>query len=466
MHSLLNRTTGLTIMKKIYSLLFIVLVYCAYCDGQTITTFAGCGPGSGGFSGDGGPATAAHINGPGGATFDRVGNYYFAGDERVRKVSSAGIITTIAGNGIAGYSGDGIPATSAELSRPTDVALDRYDDIYIADYDNNRVRKIDHITGLISTVAGTDTFGYNGDGIPATSAKLYCPTYICFDTGNNMYISDWFNFRVRKVDAISGIISTVVGNGRFGYTSDGGLADTTTINGVWGIAFDSVGNLFMADYSNYRVRKVDVSTGIISTVVGNGNGWYNGEALPATDAQLLPDVIAFDRLGNLYISDNGNQVVRKLTASNFVYTVAGDTIGGYSGDGGPATAAEIWLPEGLAIDACGNIYISDLQNQRIRKVTFNPSCSSVDTASLNTSTINSIVPVSIYPNPTNNLLQIENIATPTYYSLLSIVGATLQHGVLKEGNNSISLNALPSGMYLLELIDDEGNKTVKKIIKE
>jgi len=356
--------------RRIVSSLFF-LVFTPILHAQTITTFAGMGVGSGGFSGDGGPATAAHIGGPVGSAFDSSGNFYFAirGSNRVRMVSNTGIINTSVGTGVAGFSGDGYPATMAQINQPADVAFDVYGNLYIDDYYNNRIRKVDRSSGIITTVVGNGTAAFSGDGGPATAASLNYPVFICFDPSNNMYISDWGNNRVRMVNSL-GIISTIAGNGSHGYTSDGGLADTTTLNLVWSMAIDSSGNLILADNGNFRIRKINFSTGIITTIVGNGVGVYSGEGLPATVTQLVPYGISFDKNWNLFISDLANQRVYKVDSAGIVNTIAGNGVGGFIGDGGPATAAELYNPEYNSNDACGNLYISDVANQRIRKVTF------------------------------------------------------------------------------------------------
>jgi sugar lactone lactonase YvrE len=375
---------------------FWLVFSCGMAGAQNISTFAGMGIGSGGFSGDGGLATAAHIGGPTEGAFDKSGNFYFSirTGHRVRKISPSGIITTVAGTGGAGYNGDGIIATSAQLNNPVDVAVDTFGNLYIADKDNQRIRKIDAISGIITTHVGTGSAGFSGDGGPATSALLYNPNSICFDCFNNLFIADVYNHRIRKVNT-SGIISTVAGNGVYGYSSDGGPADTTMLNFPWGIASDSLGNLYIADNGNYRIRKVSMSTGIISTIAGNGVGSYNGEGLSATSAQFVPYSIAFDNSGNLYIADKANQRARVLTPGGVINTVAGTGVSGFSGDGGLATLAQLYNPESVAVDACGNLYISDLQNQRIRKVTFNPSTTpTISITGTTTAAIGSTVTVS------------------------------------------------------------------------
>jgi trimeric autotransporter adhesin len=336
-----------------------------------ITTFAGNG--TGGYSGDGGAATSAQVNSPVGVAFDSAGNLYIGdySNSRVRKVNAAtGTITTVAGNGTAGYSGDGGPATSAQLNGPEVVALDSAGNLYIAEYGNHRIRKVAAATGIITTVAGNGTQNYSGDGGPATSAALWTPTGVALDSAGNLYIADFGNHRIRKVAAATGIITTVAGNGTQGYSGDGGPATSAELGDPTHVVLDSVGNLIIADGGNNRVRKVTVATGIITTVAGNGTGAYSGDGGPATSAALHnPEYLTFDSADNLYIGDYLNNRVRKVTvATGIITTVAGNGTGAYAGDGGAATSAALQYPSSIAFDNAGNLYVSDLGNSRIRKL--------------------------------------------------------------------------------------------------
>jgi hypothetical protein len=331
--------------------------------------------GTGGYSGDGGPATSAQLNYPWGVTLDGSGNLYIADWQNhvIRKVSATGTISTVAGNYSlgAGYSGDGGPATSAQLSYPESVAVDGGGNLYIADSDNQTVRKVTP-DGIITPVAGNYALGagYSGDGGPATSAQLRYPWSVAVDGTGNLYISDAGNNVVRKVTP-AGIISTVAGNYArgSGYSGDGGPATSAQINFPYGIAVDGSGDLYIADTFNNVVREVNQS-GIITTVAGNGTKSLTIESGPATSVALdEPAGVAVDGAGNFYIADSNKMVIEKVTPGGMLTTVAGDgPFLGYGGDGGPATSASFDEPLSVAVDGEGNLYIADSGNSLIRKV--------------------------------------------------------------------------------------------------
>lgn len=335
-----------------------------------ISTVAGTGIPS--FNGDGGAATSAWIFWPYGTFIDVSGNIYIAdtGNSRIREVSAAnGHISTVAGTVTAGYNGDGMAATSAELQEPGAVYVDPSGNIYISDTQNNRIRLVSAATGHISTIAGNGTFGYSGDGGVATSSELAFPQGFAFDSSGNLFISDVSNDVVRTLSASTGDISTFAG-GTHGFSGDGGLATSSEINGPTGVAVDSSGNLYISDTNNARIRKVNALTGDISTFAGNGTANYGGDSGAATNAELNgPEGMAVDSSGNLYIADNANCRIRKVAASNgHISTVAGNGTCNYSGDGGLATSAELKYPYDVVVDNSGNLFITDGNNCRIREV--------------------------------------------------------------------------------------------------
>jgi len=328
-----------------------------------INTFAGNN--SQGSSGDGGPATEAQLLWPSAVAVDALGNVYItdSGNNRVRKVAGDGIITTVAGIGTTGYSGDGGPATQAELNNPIGLALDASGNLYIADTQNYRIRRVD-LNGIISTIAGTGTAGYSGDGGPATGAQLNWPQGIAFDALGSLYIADFGNHRIRKI-AMDGTITTAGGTGNVGYGGDGGPPASAPIDSPYALAADPSGNLYVADYFNRRIREISTG-GVISTAAGGGVG--DGGPAPAAGLNQ-PATAAKDAAGNVYVADVINQRVRKIAPNGVISTIAGTGVSGYSGDNGPGTSAQLYGPSGVAVDASGNVYIADTYNHRLRRVT-------------------------------------------------------------------------------------------------
>lgn len=356
-------------MKKLLTL--CALAFGIAVKAQIITTVIG--DTTIGNSGDGGPASAAHLNNPIQASMDAAGNMYIADQNNfnIRMVDTAGIITTIAGTGIQGYTGDGGPATLAQFGGPAGVVPDGKGNLYIVDYNNIVVRKID-TAGIVTTVAGNGTAGYSGDGGPATSAQLQGVSAVALDTAGNLYIADNQNFVIRMVDT-SGIISTVVGNGTAGYSGDGGPALSAQLTYPLGLMIDAQGNLYIGDTYNNCIRKVDTA-GIITTVAGVGGptGAYSGDGGLAINAYLnAPVGMSLDTMGNLYIADASNNVVRKVDTSGVITTIAGNTLMGFAGDGGAATLATLNDPNSIIVTASGTMYIIDEGNHCIRKVCLN-----------------------------------------------------------------------------------------------
>ena len=340
--------------RKILGLLILAALSAAVAGAQSagdwiIETVAGTG--TAGYGGDGGAAVAAQVSSPYGVAADGAGNLYIAdtGSHRIRKVNSAGVITTVAGDGAQGYGGDGGPAVDAQLYNPTGVALDGAGNLYIADFRNHRIRKVD-AAGDISTVAGDGTRSYGGDGGPAVNAQLNYPYDLALDGAGNLYIADFENHRIRKVNS-AGDISTVAGTGTAGSGGDGGQAAAAQLNYPTDVALDGLGNLYIADRSNNRIRKVN-SAGVISTA-----------------AQLSsPYGVAADGAGNLYVAEFNNNRIRKVNAAGGITTVVGVGTRGSGGDGGPAAAAQLGRPRDVALDGLGNLYIAGRGSSRIRKV--------------------------------------------------------------------------------------------------
>jgi sugar lactone lactonase YvrE len=356
----------------------------------TIVTVAGNGLTS--MGGDGRPATAARVPNPNGIALDTAGNLSIADSvtNRIRRVDAGtGIITTVAGRTVVdairflnpfgstgGFSGDGGAATAAEFNRPQWLAADASGNLYVSDVGNHRVRKID-AQGMITTVAGSGpagigaTGGFGGDGGPATAARMSRPLGLAVDASGNLFISDLDNKRVRKVDP-NGIITTVAGGGTAPVT-DGAAATAVALSNTGGVAVDSAGNLFLAERGLNRILKV-TPAGMLTVVAGAGKAGYAGDGGPATQAEISVQAVAVDRAGAIYFSDPNSHRIRKVSPEGMLTTVVGSgpagpgIPGAFSGDGGPATAARLWGPGGVAIDAGGNLLLIDGANRRIRKV--------------------------------------------------------------------------------------------------
>jgi PKD repeat protein len=320
--------------------------------------------------------------------FDAKGCLYVADqiNHRVQKVDTAtGVMTTLAGNGGAGFSGDGGPSSAAVLNQPRGLGVDGDGNVFIADAYNHRVRRVDAVTGIITTVAGNGVQGYGGDGGPATSASFNTPIELAFDAANNVYVNDENNHRIRKVDKATGVITTFAGNGSPGFSGDGGPATDAMLSTPSSIVFDPSWNLYVADRFNHRVRMVAAGTGTITTVAGTGTGGHSGDGGPAAAAELNnPIGLDIDSRNSLYIVDHGSNYVRRMDlGSGTIATVAGNGVAGFSGDGGIPTSASLNLPVAVAFDAAGDMYIADFNNRRVRKIYDPPPAAADDAYSAN-----------------------------------------------------------------------------------
>ena len=350
-------------MKKVFIILVLSVLFSVNAMAQTpiISTFAGNG--TPGFSGDGGAATSAQLYGPSGVATGADGSIYIAdyGNNIVRKVSPDGTISTFAGQvGMGGYSGDGGPAATANLGNPSGVAIDGAGNVYILDGDYQVIRMV-NTSGIISTVAGNTSGGdVIPDGAYATSGSVSA-TAMAVDATGNIYITDYYS-RVREVYT-TGIIETIAGiYSNAAYNGDGGSATSAGIGYPSGLAVDGSGNIYIADEGNEVIRKVDAS-GIISTYAGSGSYGFSGDGGPATAAKFNfygNNNLAVDGAGDLFVSDAGNYRVREINTAGTISTFAGDSVSGYSGDGGPANHAELGQPAGVAVDASGTVYIADI----------------------------------------------------------------------------------------------------------
>ena len=408
--------------------------------------------------GDGGMALSAELYGPGWVTKDASGNLYIADIDasRVRKVDATGIISTFAGTGIGGSTGDGGPANAAQIYYPQSIDFDQSGNLFICDAGENVIRKV-NTSGIISTVAGTaGTAGSTGDGGPASLSLLNIPVNLKVDQHNRIFICDRSNRKIRMIDT-TGIITTIAGNGTAGNTGDGGPATAAEITSPHGIDFDAAGNLYFADASNCVIRKITPS-GIISTVAGTGSFGFSGDGGPATAAQFaFPCAIAIDPSGNIFVSDENNSCIRKIDASGIIHTVIGVDTAGFAGDGGPANVAKMNLQYGISFDQAGNLYIADWGNHRIRKVIYNLSVIPVD---MNADKF------TVYPNPSKGMISV-NVHTPTdmetEMSISDLTGKVLVTREIKT-NSPVPVNVdLPDDLYIISVLLPEGRAS-KKVI--
>ena len=336
-----------------------------------ITTAVGTG--QQGFAGDGGAAERALLNGPFDVGFDVDGNLYFSDtfNHRIRRVDArTGIISTFAGSSEAGYAGDGGPATRARLNEPYGIAIDKVANVYIADRHNHCVRRVDRTSGVITTFAGNGVAGFNGDGGPASRAGMVEPNGLALDPAQGrLFIADVADHRVRVVDLATGTISTFAGTGEAQHSGDGGPATAAGIHGARAVEVATDGTVYILERQGSTLRAVNPSTGVINTVAGTGARGYSGDGGPAHDAVLdAPKVFALDYGGDILIVDTENHAIRRIYACNgIVETIAGGRKSG-QGDGGPAQAAGLGRPHGAVVGPDGSIYIGDTENHRIRRL--------------------------------------------------------------------------------------------------
>lgn len=339
-------------------------------QGWIISTTVGTG--EKGFGGDGGPAMAASLNGPFDVAFDGAGNLYFSDtfNNRVRRVDGRGIITTVAGNGDKAYSGDGGPATRAALNEPYGVVLDRTGNLYIADRLNRRVRRVDAATGIITTVAGTGEAAYSGDGGPAAQAGLAEPNGLAFDPGQTrLYITDVADHRVRVIELASGRIATFAGTGAAEHSGDGGPARQAGVFGARAVKVAADGTVYILERQGSSLRAVDPRTGIISTIAGTTARGYSGDGGPALAAVFdAPKEMAIDKNGDILIVDTENHAIRRFDPRAGIVSALAGGRQGAGGDDGPAGEAGLDRPHGAVVGPDGAIYIGDTNNHRVRKV--------------------------------------------------------------------------------------------------
>lgn len=444
-------------MKIKFLLFSLATAFYTMCSAQNITTIAG----GGSYNVDGVPAIAVQLQAPWGVAVDASGNVYIADwlDNRVRKVDVSGTIYTIAGTTVTGFSGDGGLATTAKFDGSSKVGLDTAGNIYISDYFNNRVRKININTGIINTVAGSsNTPGFSGDSSAATSAKLFWPNGTVFDAAGNMYIADESNNRIRKVDATTGYIYTIAGDGTAGYAGDSGLATAAQLRMPNEPVIDAAGDLYFVDQANHCIRKVTMGTGIITTVAGNGNQGFSGDGGLATVATLnSPQGLAVDALGNIYIADRFNYRIRKVDkTTGIISTIAGIGTNGYTGDGGLAANAQLGTTSGLALDASGNLYIADDGNACIRKITMN-------TTGIEDKKIQHFISVS--PNPSPGIFMIRSDEVISGVEIINMLGDLVYSSKNNSESIALDLSNEAKGTYFVRIYSKNETTVKKVVLQ-
>ncbi len=429
-----------------------------------ITTMVGNG--SGGYCGDNGSVTKAQIYHPVGVAADGAGNVFVVDREnhRIRKISSTGIMTTLAGTGKPGFSGDGGPASAASINLPTSVAVDKAGNVFFSDYTNNRIRKVS-TSGIITTIAGiSGPGGFSGDGV-AITAKLFGPDGVSCDASGNVYFADQFNNRIRKITT-TGTIVTVAGSGGQGFSGDGGSALQATFFWPNNVKVDKAGNIIINDRRNYRVRKVS-TTGIITTIAGKGSQGFSGDGGLATLAGVDPMGIAVDTSGNIFISDNTNERIRRVNKSGIISTVAGK--GPQYGDGGLALSGQILTPNGISTDPAGNLFVTDYDNHRIRKIALAGVKLSRSTSPVSISDVTTANKFSIYPNPVQHTLNIqsERAGAITMIEVLDATGKIVLSKKIStvQSRVSVPLTGLVPGSYFIRTTGDDKSIQVSEFIK-
>ncbi|MBS1585555.1 MAG: T9SS type A sorting domain-containing protein [Bacteroidetes bacterium] len=439
--------------KYLAAILLFFLGLSHYARAQTITTIAGNG--NIGYSGDSNLATQAQLNALG-VALARDGQIYIpdAANNRVRKINLGDSIFTIAGTGTAGYNVDSGEALTTLLYNPTGVAVDTAGNLYIADQHNQRIRKVD-TAGIMTVIAGTGITGFSGDDSAAVNAKLNNPIAVATDTFGNIFVVDYGNNRIRKINA-AGIISTVAGTGVVGHTGDGGPAIAATLDTPTCVVADPQGNLYIADRGNNCIRKVDTA-GIITNYAGSATGSYgfSGDGGSATAALLAhPYGVALDQYGHLYIADEENQRIRMINGPGNINTIAGSGVLSFCGDGGDPLQACLNHPKGVAVSSAGDVYVADAFNNRIRKIT----------GLLTVPDMKRKTPVRLYPNPAENEINVEaNLSANSStirLLLLDMTGRLIAESHCNTNNGSVATQlhlpaGLPAGIYLIRLTSDK-----------
>ena len=433
-------------MKTLLSSLIIVLLTFSSGAQGIITTIAG-----GGTGGDGVLATSASLSKVNDILVDMNGNVYIAQDEAIRKIDAQSqIISLYAGSYQWGLGCDGCPATTGKLSHANAIAFDKQWNLYIADWGSGRIRKVDAVTLIMTTYAGTGTSGYSGDGGPATSARLKRPMDIAFDANDNLYIADEF-YHIRRVDRQTGIITTIAGDGTLGSWNNGDLASAMRMGRVRGIAVDNTGNIFFADLDNHRIGRINTS-GIVANYCGTGVIGNTGEGGPALNANIGAGThVRLNDNGDLFFTDFS--VVKKVDNTSKILTrIVGNGTYGFSGDGGPPLQARLASANSVCFDTGGNMFIADSYNYRIRKVVGITNVKHIETLDLG-----------VFPNPSTGNLRIKANGLIKRLEIISMSGQTVFSANVNSESIQIDLSNKADGVYIVVVYGSE-SFTSKKLV--
>ena len=443
---------------KPLTLLLISLAMPAMRQAQgIINTVAGMGPGS---NIDNVPATQSALGSMTGKAIVAPGNHIYIADglnNSVRKVDgTTGIITRIAGTGTNGsYSGDGGPATAAGFGNLYNIALSPDGNLYISDGNYLRIRRVDMQTGIVNTIAGDGTMNASNDSVPALNNPLHVPMGLAFDTSGNLLVAEYIACKIRKIDAVTGLITTISGgNSVPANTGDGGLAKDADLHFPQGLCVDKDNNIYIGFSQSHEVRRIDGATGIITTVAGTGTQGYTGDGGQGTLAQLFePTDVACNADGELYISDSRNHVVRKIDVNGIISTVAGTGVQGFSGDSGDPLNAEFSLLTSVSVDSCGNLLLTDNQNRRVRKVTYD------NCGALAVKEVPIASSLEVYPNPASGLITISSGKNITDLAVFDLTGRILMQQKVNNTSVVLDVTTMAAGIYFLR-VDDEIEKFV------
>lgn len=452
------------ILRKLFCVSAITIFGSTAAMAQgTIYTIAGTG--TAGLSGDSGPAAAARLSQPHGVATDGEGNVYIADkmNNRIRKIDGSGTITSVSGSGVAGWA-TGAPS----LHYPSSVFVDASGEVLFNAWFNDMGFAYDPATGTTAARYGCGSQGSSGDDGPACLAKTMTPTGACEDVFGNTYVADYGSNRIRRVDAATGIITTIVnGGGAHGYTGDGGPAVTARTSNPSAVFFDpsspGAGHLYFSDANNHVVRMVDLNTGIIITVAGSGTAGYSGNFVLASTARLRnPGSLYINNSGMMYICDRGNHAIRQMhLVRKVISTVAGTGVAGFSGDGDISTSAQLNNPQGVWADAAGYLYVADAGNNRVRKI------APAGTPTTPRSSVDNMQQVSVFPNPANGVINITTGADmlDATYTIFTVTGAQVLSGSISGTTGTVYLTGMAAGTYSIRLQSGKNEVTQKVILQ-